>query len=66
MVHDDVRTGIHRNPEPKAHPEWFTLAYFHRPDELRDELTTKGHLHKASASLLGARNIEAKTQDPLR
>ncbi len=42
IVEGDVRTGVHRNPEPESHPEWFTDAYFHRPDELYDELDAAG------------------------
>lgn len=42
VVENDVRTGVHRNPEPQSHPEWFTDAYFHRPDELHDELDVAG------------------------
>jgi hypothetical protein len=30
------------NPEPEARPEWFTTAYFHRPDELKHELKEAG------------------------
>jgi hypothetical protein len=33
---------VHRNPDPDGRPEWFTLAYFHRPEELRDEFHTAG------------------------
>jgi ubiquinone/menaquinone biosynthesis C-methylase UbiE len=36
IVADDLATGVHRNPT--RHPGWFTTAYFHRPDELGDEL----------------------------
>lgn len=42
IVDRDVRDGQHRNPEPEARPEWFTTAYFHRPDELRHELEEAG------------------------
>lgn len=42
IVIGDVRDGVHRNPDPHQHPEWFTLAYVHRPDELRTELATSG------------------------
>ncbi|MQA84484.1 MAG: methyltransferase domain-containing protein [Streptosporangiales bacterium] len=31
----DLATGQHRNPSNRPH--WFTTAYFHHPDELRDE-----------------------------
>jgi ubiquinone/menaquinone biosynthesis C-methylase UbiE len=42
IVERDVRDGQHRNPEPDARPEWFTTAYFHRPEELRHELQEAG------------------------
>ncbi len=32
--------GVHHNPE--RHPNWFTTAYFHKPDELGDELKAAG------------------------
>ena len=39
MVERDIRDGVHHNPEPETHPEWFTTAYFHRPAEVRAEMT---------------------------
>jgi ubiquinone/menaquinone biosynthesis C-methylase UbiE len=42
IVDRDVRDGQHRNPEPDEHPEWFTTAYFHRPEELEHELAEAG------------------------
>ncbi|MCV7417441.1 class I SAM-dependent methyltransferase [Mycolicibacterium litorale] len=42
IVAADLRDGVHRNPEVGTRPEWFTLAYFHRPEELRDEVTGAG------------------------
>ena len=35
VVTEDLATGQHRNPDER--PEWFTTAYFHRPDELAAE-----------------------------
>jgi hypothetical protein len=29
-----LRDGVHVNPDPEGRPEWFTLAYVHRPEEL--------------------------------
>ena len=40
IVEQDVRDGQHRNPE--RNPDWFTTAYFHRPDELSDEIRSSG------------------------
>lgn len=42
MVEQDLHTGVHRNPDVVGRPEWFTLAYFHRPDELRAEVRRGG------------------------
>jgi ubiquinone/menaquinone biosynthesis C-methylase UbiE len=41
-VLDDLRDGVHRNPDPEGRPDWFTLAYFHRPEELAAELAAAG------------------------
>jgi SAM-dependent methyltransferase len=35
IVDDDLATGVHRNPTGRA--QWFTTAYFHRPDDLAVE-----------------------------
>ena len=40
IVERDVREGQHRNPTGRA--GWFTTAYFHLPEELRDEATEAG------------------------
>lgn len=40
IVERDVRDGQHRNPQ--RHPDWFTTAYFHHPDELEDEIRQSG------------------------
>ncbi len=40
IVERDLREGQHRNPTDR--PEWFTTAYFHHPDELRDEAEQAG------------------------
>jgi SAM-dependent methyltransferase len=42
IVDRDLTDGVHRNPDPAGRPEWFTLAYFHRPDELHDEVAAAG------------------------
>ncbi|UJW28639.1 hypothetical protein L3Q67_25570 [Saccharothrix sp. AJ9571] len=42
IVENDLRTGVHRNPDVEGRPEWFTLAYFHHPDELRAEVRRSG------------------------
>jgi SAM-dependent methyltransferase len=45
IVDGDLTDGIHRNPDPAGRPEWFTLAYFHHPDGLRDEVAAAGFTH---------------------
>jgi SAM-dependent methyltransferase len=40
LVADGVRSGVHRNPGRR--PGWFTTAYFHRPEELVDEVSLTG------------------------
>jgi SAM-dependent methyltransferase len=40
MAEEDLRSGRHRNPDGR--PEWFTTAYFHRPDDLAGELRDAG------------------------
>jgi SAM-dependent methyltransferase len=42
IVERDLATGEHRNPDPVENPRWFTTAWFHRPDELRTELSAAG------------------------
>ncbi len=40
IVERDLREGQHRNPRDTPH--WFTTAYFHHPDDLREEAETAG------------------------
>ncbi len=40
IVERDIREGQHRNETER--PDFFTTAYFHRPDELADELALGG------------------------
>lgn len=40
IVIEDLSSGQHRNPTTS--PEYFTSAYFHRPDELRAEIDAAG------------------------
>lgn len=42
IVADDLRDGQHRNPTERL--EYFTTAYFHRPDDLRAEALDAGLL----------------------
>ena len=36
ILKTDLATGQHRNPG--QHPDYFTTAFFHRPDEIREEI----------------------------
>jgi len=40
IVRQDLKLGQHRNPT--SHPEYFTTAFFHRPNELQDEIRKAG------------------------
>jgi SAM-dependent methyltransferase len=40
IVDGDLADGHHVNPDD--HPDWFTTAFFHHPDELRDEIAESG------------------------
>ena len=40
IVDQDLQDGQHRNPTKRLH--FFTTAYFHRPDELRGEVSSAG------------------------
>ena len=40
IVERDLAEGQHRNPDDREH--WFTTAYFHHPEQLREEITAVG------------------------
>jgi SAM-dependent methyltransferase len=40
IVERDLHDGQHRNPTHR--PEWFTVAYFHDPEDLLDEVRASG------------------------
>jgi ubiquinone/menaquinone biosynthesis C-methylase UbiE len=42
IVEGDLTNGIHQNPTTR--PDWFTTAYFHRPEEIRLEIEEAGLL----------------------
>jgi ubiquinone/menaquinone biosynthesis C-methylase UbiE len=63
MVEADVLEGVHRNPEPDAHPEWFTTAYFHRPEELRAELGQAGLEVEALLAIEGPASYRKDVDD---
>ncbi len=42
IVDQDLMDGQHRNPDPVGRPEFFTTAYFHTPDGLKQEIDGAG------------------------
>ena len=48
---DDLRDGRHRNPTGR--PEYFTTAYFHRPEELAAECDAAGLTHEETVAVEG-------------
>jgi len=67
IVEGDLRDGVHRNPDPEGRPEWFTLAYFHRPEELHEELCTAGLLDVKVLAIEGPgsyQNLGVLLDDP--
>jgi ubiquinone/menaquinone biosynthesis C-methylase UbiE len=40
ILQEDLETGQHRNPQ--HHPDYFTTAFFHHPDELVEEVAEVG------------------------
>lgn len=51
IVERDLREGQHRNPT--GDPRYFTTAYFHRPEELRQEIEASGLLPEAVLAVEG-------------
>ena len=68
IVERDVREGQHRNPAGR--PEWFTTAFFHRPEELREEIAEAGLELEALLAVEGPgttlADVDAWLDDPDR
>jgi ubiquinone/menaquinone biosynthesis C-methylase UbiE len=68
IVERDVREGQHRNPTGR--PEWFTTAYFHLPEELREEVMEAGFKVEALVGIEGPAwvlpELDSWLEDPLR
>src|SRR4029079_14002228 len=47
----DLEDGTHRNPT--RNPNYFTTAYFHRPEELAAECSAAGIAHDATLAIEG-------------
>jgi SAM-dependent methyltransferase len=63
MLERDLRDGRHVNPEPVNRPEWFTTAYFHRPDELGPELQDAGFELRAVLAVEGPAAFRDQLED---
>ena len=68
IVEQDLRSGQHRNPTERA--DYFTTAYFHRPDELASEIRSAGLELTAVYGIEGPGwmlpDVEARLDDPTR
>jgi len=68
IVEGGLRSGIHRNTERRE--RWFTTAYFHRPDELAQELRGAGFALEALLAVEGPAamlpDVDAWLDDPHR
>jgi ubiquinone/menaquinone biosynthesis C-methylase UbiE len=68
IVERDVREGQHRNPTGR--PGWFTTAYFHFPEELRNEATEAGLSVEALVGIEGPAwilpDLDSWLEDPQR
>jgi ubiquinone/menaquinone biosynthesis C-methylase UbiE len=68
IVEGDLRDGRHRNDDGR--PEWFTTAYFHRPEDLREEVEAAGLRVERLIGLEGPTwllpDVEAQWADPVR
>jgi ubiquinone/menaquinone biosynthesis C-methylase UbiE len=68
IVERDLREGQHRNPTERL--DYFTTAYFHRPDELRAEVSGAGLILDGLYGLEGPgwflSDVTARLADPRR
>ena len=66
IVDSDLRDGQHRNP--KEHPEYFTTAFLHRPEELKSEIEVVGFNFEGLLGIQGPawllQNLEEQWTDP--
>lgn len=64
----DLRDGRHHNPT--GDPEYFTTAYFHRPEEVAAECAEAGLVHEATLAVEGPAwllaDLEARLADDRR
>ena len=66
IVNHDLRDGQHRNPN--EHPEYFTTAFLHRPEELKSEIEAVGFDFQGLFGIQGPawllQNLEEQWADP--
>ncbi len=62
----DLQDGQHRNPDERPH--WWTTAFFHHPDQLRNEVVEANLVVRELVGLEGLAfwlpNIAARLEDP--
>ncbi|XHH10545.1 MAG: class I SAM-dependent methyltransferase [Candidatus Bathyarchaeia archaeon] len=51
IINQDLKNGAHMNPENK--PFYFTTAFFHHPNELKQELEDSGFIFKSELAIEG-------------
>jgi ubiquinone/menaquinone biosynthesis C-methylase UbiE len=68
IIEEDLRDGRHRNPT--GNPGWFTTAFFHRPEQLADEVRSAGFALEALLAVEGVGYFspepDAWLDDPVR
>lgn len=68
IVQTDLRDGQHRNPT--GHPDYFTTAFFHLPEELEAEMEEAGLRHEETLAVEGPgwllQNFDDHWADPAR
>jgi ubiquinone/menaquinone biosynthesis C-methylase UbiE len=66
IVDRDLREGQHRNPS--GHPAYFTTAFFHRPDEIPQEIEDADLVHETTLAVEGplwmATEFDRQWDDP--
>jgi SAM-dependent methyltransferase len=65
LILGTVADGQHRNPRLERYPNWFATAFFHRPEELAEEVATGGFELEALLAVEGpAGFVGAGWKDP--
>jgi len=68
IVEEDLRTGQHRNPTGRL--DYFTTAYFHRPEDFQAEVSGSGLLVEGLFGIEGPGwmlpDVDARLNDPAR